>query len=365
LLKDTFKQPVSETWRLIKLRMAEYWLLGKQLLADFSLTGQSHNNLIGLQIIAECIKLLKINTTEKGYEVEYFSITPLPPGVVVKEEIKDSAAVARILQDVVRQSGLSTKNIALAIPRSSAIIKNFLVSNKLTKDEIESRVWIEANRLFPNLIDDIYLDFVVLGKASDGSPQKEVMLVACRKGQVNPYLEIIRSAGLHIKVVDVNCYAFERALGLIAKESPQLKTIALLNLSYTLSTLIVIHEGNLIYTYELNYDGRSVMPKNQANGISDEMLKNTLGLHLRHTMQYFYSSRPNIAIQKMFLSGVCAAEIPRFAEFIAGEIGIEAVLANPFVKMTLAPSVDNANLQKQAPSLVQCCGLALSKNHYE
>lgn len=396
------------------------------------------NNLVGLDIGADSLKLLKINTVGNQYRVENFAIAPLPPGAIVKDEIKEPITIGTILKTMFRQSGLNIKNVALAIPRSSTIIKNITVDKRLSPEEIESRAWIEANRLFPDLVGDIYLDFAVAGPNPQDGSQIEIVLVACRKDQIKPYFEVLKQSGLVAKIMDVNCYALERALPLALPQASPLKTVALLNLNFTLSSLIVVQDGTLIHAHDQSFDGQRLitqihdflqkagttipaeatpqppqtqnasptgaevladveaqtLAKMEAQAVAEveaasaaasppattaevvatpevknapvdpetqhmNIFKETLSSHLRHTMHFFFSSRPGITIQKIILSGDCAG-LPKLANYIQQEIGVETEIADPFKNMTMG-NINTNDLQKNASALMVCCGLALSK----
>jgi type IV pilus assembly protein PilM len=354
LRSDLAPRSVTEKLRAGVQQVSELLFLGKQNLS---------RNLIGLEINTDYIKLLQISGKDHQQEIDFFSIVPVPPQAIVKDEIKNPAIIAQLLKDTFKKQGITTSNVALSIPRSSAIIKDITVDKRLNEDEIESRVWIEANRFFPNLIGEIYLDFVVIGPSAQDASQLEIILVACRKEQIDPYLEVIRLADLHPRLVDVNSYALERALSVISKQNPENKSLALLNISFSLITLIVIHEGVLIYTHELSYDGHGLLTQKGEkidSTQSNNILKSGLSLHLRHTMQFFYSSRPNIRIDQLLLSGDCAVALPDMCEFIQKETVKATILADPFKSMKMAKGVDEAKLRQYSPALVLCCGLALS-----
>jgi len=340
-----------------------------------------NNNLVGLDIESDVIKLLKVTYTESQQKVESFAISSLPTGAIVKDEIKDYDTVVTVLKDMFSQCHLGNSSIALAIPRSSAIIKTVTIDNRLNEAEIESRAWVEANRNFPELVGDIYLDFNVLGPSAQDSSQLDLILVACRKEQIDPYLELLRQSNLDAKIVDVNCYALERALSVVTQKIPSSEAVALLNLNFTLSTLIITQEEKLIYAHDHSYDGLRLItqirkhlhdegkhiadPIEEQASLADdatyaEILKENLSSHLRHTMHFFYSSRPNITIQKIILAGDCAT-IPNLTSYIQQETNIETALANPFANMAFAWGVDSKKLKAHAPTLMLCYGLALSK----
>lgn len=333
--------------------------------------------LVGLDLGPGYIKLLKMDLDEDPGWVEAFGVVTLPAGAIAKDEIKDSTAVGRALRELFEQTQVKSKNVALAIPRSSTIIKTIAVNKKLSTKDIESRAWVEANHHFPDLVGDIYLDFDLVGPSAQDPSLLDLLLVACRKDQIKPYLDVMESNGLSVKVVDVNCYALERALSLFLKAQPPLQTVALLNLNYNLSSLIVVHADQMIYAHDHSYEGLYFSTqvqqyldarkdqKNLQAGLADapdymDILKAGTSAHLRHSMHFFYSSRPHITIQKMVLAGDCAG-IPQLAGFIQKETGIETVLADPFIGMALADTVDQALLQQYASSLMLCCGLAFSR----
>jgi len=394
--------------KLIAKKWLEQAKISSSRIADMiSMQWKAHtsNNLLGLDISTDSVKLLKIDLMGNQYRVENFSMAPLPANTIVKDEVKDPFAIINAIKDMIRQAEPDTKNVAVAVPRSSTIMKTITINNRLTPQEIESRAWLEANRLFPDLVGNIYLDFAITGPAAQDPDQLEVLLVACRKEHIDPYVEILKQAGLTPRVFDVNCYALERAIPLVIPSPTQLKTIAVLNLNFTLSSFIVKHEGNLVHAHDQSYDGRHLIaqieareevkeqatekveavataetsapanetpaqavaapvtasetPMSHPRSVTD-VLRESLSSHLRHTIHFFYTSKPNITIQKLILSGDCA-NIPELPAFIQQEVGIETVIADPFADMLLAPGVRQESLKVHAPALMLCCGLALSK----
>ncbi|HVY53476.1 MAG TPA: type IV pilus assembly protein PilM [Gammaproteobacteria bacterium] len=329
--------------------------------------------LVGLDIGPGFIKLLKINSDEDPCLVEAFGIIPLPAGAIAKEEIKNPQAIKAALSEVFEDAGEKTTSLAISIPRSSTIIKTITVDSRLDAADIESRAWIEASHHFPDLVGDIYLDFDVLGPSAQDPSLLDLLLVACRKDQVKPYLDLLNESGFKVMVVDINCYALERALTLFTRQFPKLHTVALLNLDFNLSSLVVVHQGQMIYAHDHSYDGSNFINQSQqylkdkdASKISlsdsaySDILKAGLSAHLRHSMHFFYSSRPHIAIEKLVLSGDCST-VPCLGAFIQQETGLETVLAEPFVGMSIESSVDETMLQKYSSALMLVCGLALSK----
>lgn len=350
-------------------------LLGrlKQFFQDFASSPSS--NVVGIDFGRDFVKALKLSHKNGGYQVDQLLILPLPKGIMQKEEIKDERALGNLLKDAFKQVQFSTKNIAFAIPRSIAVIKTIAIDASFTEEDIEARAWIEANRLFPDLVGDIYLDFAVRSSNKKDDKNSELILAACRKDQVKPYLESLKYAGLSAKLVDINSYALGRALQIIVEPLPD-EPYALLNINTDLSSFIVVQNDALVHAHDQTFDGHRLLNQTEQylkdkaikpdenNQIADDpeyndILKETLISHLRHTIHFFYSSRPNIGVKKVLISGDCAM-VPNLAFFIQREMGLDTQIANPFAKMVIAKGVDQEDLKVNGPALMLCLGLALS-----
>ena len=89
------------------------------------------DNLVGVDLGPESIKLLKINTAKTGCRVESFVIVPVPPGLVLKE--KDYSVLVSIVEGLFKQARVETNQVALAIPRSMVIIKNTTIDGRFNR----------------------------------------------------------------------------------------------------------------------------------------------------------------------------------------------------------------------------------------
>ena len=373
-----WKEKVSDLRKNEKI--ASFADNAKQFLSSlFNVSATDTQDLVGLDIGPDRIKLLRIDSTSSPFQVVEYASTPLAPGLIVKEEIKDSAAIGAALREMLKKSGITAKYAAVAIPRTLAIIKTITIDKRLNSSDIEARAWIEANRLFPDLVGNIYLDFTILGPSVQEPDQLDLLLVACRKEHIKSYLEIAQHSGLIPTIVDVNCYALERMLERSLDDSPERQTVALLNVNLTQSSLVVLHHQQLIHAHDQGYDGQRLISQveeyikdkraqpgmeNSPIVVDDaayhQLLQENFISHLRHMIHFFYSSRSNITLDKIILSGDCTV-IPDFSSFIEKQIGIKTVLANPFANMSISSHLNADEIEKNAATLMLCSGLALSK----
>lgn len=344
---------------------------------------EKEGSFVGVDLNPDVIKLLGINTDLQPNLIQYFGIAQTPARAMVKDEIKDMPALAESLRKLIAEAGIKNADLAIAIPRSVTISKTITVNKNLNKRELESRVWVEAGHYFPNLVEDIYLDFIPMQESPRDASQLEVMLIATRKDKIHPYLELAKLANVKVALVDVHHYALERAISSLLVPEDAEHTVALLNIDSALLTMIVYEKQEMLFAHDLNFDShalRKVSTPRQAvaNVETEEVsedgialavkqapvvaspLKTALAPTLRHMMQHFNSRCHDKKIDKIILAGDYA-NFPGLCDYIQAELGVPAELADPFKDKKAATWLDQNELHQHAAQFVLCCGLATSQ----
>ena len=121
--------------------------------------------------------------------------------------------------------------------------------NSLSDDELHSQIELEADQYVPYPLEEVSLDFEVLGPTDNNPDTVNVLLAACRTETVDMRTAAVESGGLDTKVVDVEAYATENAFQLLLEQVPDQgmeKTVAVIDIGATMTTLNVMHDTNLI-----------------------------------------------------------------------------------------------------------------------
>jgi type IV pilus assembly protein PilM len=248
---------------------------------------------------------------------------------------------------------------------------------------LQTQIEMEADRHIPYPLDEVNMDFYVLGPTSEGSDQVNVLLAACRKEIVDDYVAVAEGAGLTPLVVDIETYAIENAYSLIARNMAgggMEKTVVLMDVGATTTTINVMHNNRSVYTRDHTFGGRQLTEEIQRRyGLSYEeagLAKKQGGLpdnyqtdvlrpfmeamcqEIMRALQFFYSSSPFNSVDQILLAGGCS-QIPGIEELVSARVGVPAVVANPFSIMSLASRIKPQMLSADAPSLMISCGLAL------
>ncbi len=345
--------------------------------------GRKKPVVLGLDISTTAVKLLELSKSGDRYRVESYAVEPLPPNSVVEKNISDIEGVGQAIRRAVKRSGTKVKFAAAAVAGSSVITKVISMPASYSDEELESQILLEADQYIPYPLEEVNLDFEVIGAAEDDPDRMDVLLAASRSENVEVRVDAIESAGLQAKIIDVEAYAMENAFALLRHQMPDNgldKTIAVVDVGATMTTLNVVHDLKTIYTREQVFGGKQLteeiqrryglsyeeagMAKRQG-GLPDnyipevlEPFKEAMAQQVSRSLQFFFSSSQYSSVDHIVLAGG-SSSIPGVDELIEQSQGVPTSVANPFSNMVISPKIKAQVLSNDAPALMIACGLAL------
>src|SRR5438045_3160125 len=196
-------------------------MLKEKLGSAFSFFEAGSPPLIGVDISSSALKLVELSETGKGaYRLERYAVEPLAKDVVADGNIANLDQVADALRRAHKRLGSRNRNVALALPAAMVITKKIIVPTGQTEEELELQVETEANQYIPFALDEVNLDFQILGPAPSSPDEVEVLIAASRKEKVDDRVAIAEAAGLKPRVMDVESYATQDAFQMIAPSLP-------------------------------------------------------------------------------------------------------------------------------------------------
>ena len=343
--------------------------------------------MVGLDISSTVVKLLELSQHGgrggSKYRVESYAVETLPPNAVVENNIADVEAVGQAIRRVVKKSGTKAKEAAVAVSGSSVITKTISMAASLSDKEMEAQIEMEADQYVPYPLEEVNIDFEVLGP-TDGNPDMvDVLLAACRGENVDDRVAALSVGGLGCRLVDVEAYALERTCGELAPQWPnggEELTVALADIGATTTTLNVLHNKKTIYTREQNFGGKQLTEEIQRRyglsleeagmakrngGLPDsygpevlDPFKEAISQQVNRAIQFFLGATPYSNVDLVVLAGGTSS-IPGVDDLIQDRLGVDALLANPFTNMAIGSRVNAQALSDDAPAMMIACGLAL------
>lgn len=342
--------------------------------------------LLGLDISSSAVKMVELTANGKeGYRVERYTIEVLPKDAVSDGNIANLEAVVDCVKRAWKKLGTSTRNVAMALPASAVITKKVIMPAGMRDDELEVQVETEANQYIPFSIEEVNLDYQVLGPAPAVPEELEVLIAASKKERVEDRVAVAEAAGLKALVMDVESFATLSSFELIEKQLPdggKNQVVALIDAGANVMNLAVLRNGQQVYAreqafgggqltqdivrhYGMSYEDAETAKRagNLPEGYESELLNpfmESLALEVSRALQFFFTSTQYNQVDHLVLAGGCAV-IPGIDEVVATRTQINTIIANPFANMVLSDKVKAKSLLADSSSLMVACGLALRR----
>jgi type IV pilus assembly protein PilM len=229
---------------------------------DLSIFNPKARSLIGLDVSSSSVKMVELASDGKGgYRVERYAIEVLPRDVVSDGNIVNLEAAAESVRRAWKKLATSTRHVAIALPASHVITKKIIVAAGQREEELELLVESEANQYIPFALDEVNLDFQVVGPAPSSPDEIEVLIAASRKEKVEDRVAVAESAGLKPVVLDVESYAVLAAFELIEAQLPERgkgQIVALVDIGANVMNLTVLRNSQQLYVREQAFGGNQL-----------------------------------------------------------------------------------------------------------
>ena len=144
--------------------------------------------------------------------LERFASEPFEKGWITDGQIEKFDEVAAAVKRVVSKSGTKTKQVVMAMPQSAVITKKIMLPAGLREEEMELQVESEANQYIPFSLDEVSLDFCVIGPSPTSAGDVEVLIAASRRDRVQDRQGLAEAAGLKPVVLDIESHASRLAM---------------------------------------------------------------------------------------------------------------------------------------------------------
>jgi len=341
---------------------------------------------VGCDISSSSIKLVEIAEAGRNvYRVERYAIEPLPKDTVVDGNIANIEAAGEAIKRAHKALGSRIRNLALALPGAAVITKKVILPGNQREEDMEVQVQGEANQYIPFSLDEVNLDFQVLGPAPSGDDEVEVLIAASRKEKIEDRVAAAEAAGLKTVVMDVETYAAQTAFELICGGNSGISegdVTVIVDIGATVTRVTVVNSGNTVYTREQQIGGNLLtqdiarqfdMPVEEAEAAKRvgnlpenfgpdvlQPFNEKIVMEIQRALQFFFTSTQYHSIDHILLAGGSAV-IPGLDAVVNARTQVATSVASPFASMQTSPRVQLKRLMIDAPSLIVACGLAMRR----
>jgi type IV pilus assembly protein PilM len=339
------------------------------------------SNVVGLDIGTSSVKLVEIEKLKDVYHLKNIGIARLPQDTIVNGTIIHGELLEQAITNLCRNYKIKNKNIAISISGHPVIIKKISVP-LMTEDELEQTIPFEAEQYIPFSLEEVNLDFQILGPSEDKSKQMNVMLVAAKKALLADYVAVLQNAGLKAAIVDIDVFALSNMFN-VNYTPEENANIALIDIGASVTNINIIKNGVSQFTRDIFMGGNQVTEEIQKqlsigredaeklkcgeriDGIDplnlEEIIQKALSViaaEIQRSLDFFTSSTYG-ELRHLYLSGG-GAQAKGFQEVLAKKINLPIEYTNPFQAIQYDENAfDPEYLKELAPLAAVGVGLAL------
>lgn len=348
-------------------------------MAVFSLF-QKKNPVCGLDLGTDWVKLVRMIPEGKGARLASMGrmVRPL--------EGKDQAeAVSGALRTLWTRLGLKDRVVVSSMSGHDVIIKR--VSLQLGEEKsLDQAILKEARQYIPFDVNDVYLDYEVVGRSGDNDKELDVLLVASKKKVVKELGQSLEQAGLSLSVVDVDAFALNNCFEYNYPEFFE-EPVYLLDIGAQQSIFCVHWQGHPFFLREVSFGGRNLTQDlarvlnvgraeaekwksaggtGEAEDVDDAARKQIRATvlnwveELRRLIGFYQSLVPDARLAERLLLTGGGSLVTGLDVFLGQELGLTVEYLDPWRKVLVdANQFDKEYLRQSGPQFAVAVGLAL------
>jgi type IV pilus assembly protein PilM len=342
--------------------------------------------LLGLDISSSSVKLVELGRGKDGNLIlERCAIEPLERGWINDGNVEKFDEVAEAMRRVIKKSGTRTRNVAMALPASAVITKKIILPGGMSDQDLEVQVESEANQYIPFSLDEVSLDFCVVGPSPSSAGDVEVLIAASRKEKVQDRQGLAEAAGLKPVIIDVESYASRLAAGRLIEALPNEgrdQMVALFEVGASTTSMQVIRNDEVLYDRDQAFGGAQLtqlivrqygfspeeaenkkrsgeLPEDYESGVLRPFV-DSMAQEVARALQFFFTSTPHNRVDHIMVAGGSAG-LAGLTEAITAQTSFPCALADPFQGMQIGDGVREKKVRREATSYLTSCGLAMRR----
>ncbi|MDA3921322.1 MAG: type IV pilus assembly protein PilM [Salinisphaera sp.] len=351
-----------------------------------SLLKTRSRSLFGVDISAQRVKMLELDRSAQGFRVLSYASQPLAEGAIADHQIVEAEAVAEAIAHALERSGSRTRDAAIAVSGPAVISKIIDLPSVMDDAELEEHIHFDAAQYIPYPIEEVNIDFQVLERHPASEDMNRVLLVACRRDNIEMQVATLEMAGMKVRLVDVEEYALQNACRLLTAQQPTLDngaSVAVFDVGARNTRLTVHRNERSVYTREIAFGDQSLAERllaahdmsdidqlqahlrtgNLPASLIEPEIRNfseDLASQIERSLQFYVSAAAaeNEAIDQIIVVGGPTL-YPGMEPALKSRLVQPVSLGNPLAGMLASSAARRNGVDFDAPSLMITAGLAL------
>ncbi len=368
----------------------------KNIISDFNkFVGGSGDSAIGVDIGSSAIKVVEIKKKGNKAVLETYGVIALGPYADLEAGRVTNLPIEKVvlaLQEVFKQSDVTSDSPAFSIPIQSSLIFTIELPPKISPDQIAAIVPIEARKYIPVPITEVSIDYFIIPKKESSfeemntvdvpvktEEKTNILVVTTQNDVVSKYRSIVSGCKLATSFFEIEIFSSIRA-----NFEHELSPVLLIDFGASCTKLSIVEFG-MVQSYHTIERGGADISSSISKSLSipfpeAEKMKKDFGLFgnpmeksladiIKVHIDYIFSETNNVllgyekknnrTISKVIFTGG-GSLLKGLQEVAISNFQAEVEIGHPFSKIS-APAFLEKVLLTIGPEFAVALGLALRK----
>ena len=319
------------------------------------------SSFFGLDIGTTAVRLVELHGTGATKTLARYAYVPVEGKISISDSKADQQRLAQLINTLVHESGVSTRNVAVGIP-SSRVFTTVADFDRLPMNELGKAILYQADSLIPTPPAESKIDWSLIGDSPKDKNKVEILLSSVPNKFIEERLDLIESIGLNVIAFEPENLALPRALVPTGTTLPQLIIdIGQMSTDLVISVADAPRLTRAIPTgaeaivrsaqQNLNIDDKQAQQFVYKFGVSKDKLEgqvyqaiigtiDLLASEIDKSIKFFQTRYQDSKIDRIIVTGG-ASTIPEFPLYLANKFGLNVEIGNAW--RNVAFSADRQN----------------------
>lgn len=314
-----------------------------------------------IDIGTTAVRVVQLKGSSRGKVLVRYGSAPTNIQSAHSNSPADVKRLGDAVNALIKQTGISTRNVVVGIP-SDKMFSTVVDMPKLSKSELTKTIQYQAEQLIPMPLDEVKMDWALLGDSPVEADKVEVLLSSVAKTYAETRMELLEAIGLNVIALEPDGMALMRsvvqkgtsgAVMVLDIGDRATDLVVAMNDAPRLIRSVPIGGHSLIKaaTQNLNVDEKQAQQFVHKFGLSQDKLEGqvykaleptigTLISEIEKSIKFFGARYSGVPVEKIIVSGG-ASTLPGFPLHLANNMGIAVEIGNAWQNVSYPNNLHN------------------------
>jgi type IV pilus assembly protein PilM len=319
------------------------------------------SDFFGLDIGTTAVRLVQLRGTGPVKALLKYAQAPIDSKLSISESKADQLKLAQVVQELISQSGVSTRNVAVGLP-SSRVFTTVVDIERLSPAELAKSIKYQADSLIPTPVAESKIDWALIGDSPKDKTKVEVLLSSVTNDFSEARLDMLEAIGLNVIAFEPDNLALARAI--VASDATQPQMV--IDIGSRSTDLVIAMNGAPRLTRSIPTGSEAIIRAAMQNlnvddkqaeqfvfkfGLSKDKLEgqvyqgiigtvDILMTEIDKSIKFFHTRYTDTKIDRVIVTGG-ASVLPEFPLYMANKFGLNVEIGNAWRNVSYAPDRQN------------------------